>query len=749
MPTFDYGNLSPHDFEALVGDLLHKEEGVRIERFMPGPDGGVDLRLFKGGAIVVQCKRYLASHWSKLKAEVQEEANKIKALDLSDYWLFTTCPLSPKRKADLFQMLSPSVSRPERIFGRDDIDGLLTAHPDVLRSHAKLWLTSGDVLNTLVHKAAYLFAEWSEESLMRVSRKFVRTRSVEDLFDILEERRACIISGAPGVGKTTLARIACLEYAQNGYEIVVVTDVGAVLQLWDDTKKQVFFYDDFLGKSSLAEKLAKNEDAQLLATAERVAHDPRKRLIMATREYILSRARRIYEGLDTMAQDLNPFILRVLDFSRYEKAQILYNHLFFSDLDNEEWLKFCSKQYYESIVDHEKFMPRIIDWMTGPNQVKGKTAESIRDSLLETLDNPARIWKHAFENQIDELSRTVLMLLAAWGDRCEVSTLQDLLVSGLGNNRRDVDVALKHLDDSFISSSSSEQGTFIKFHDPGVRDLAVDALVQDDSMIGILRYPTLRWEFLESVPEMMENDSNCWDDEEIEALLIDQWSFVRTLATRRPVRVLDRDGGHATRVEIDFRRCLRGLQVAKSIESTALARLWLDMTSDSLREGGPFADVQGVTSTLEAIDMVGLVGNEEYADFLVTFRDWLVENCTGVSDLEELKALFEHAGFNVTSQARDSIQGSCDNWLAEDIRQATDDDSAGGVRQAIEEVLLDVGNFFGLDFAYNIQRMWEDHHEPDYDEDDYRIGRGGAAPALSNGGSIDAVADLFSSAKAR
>ena len=51
--------------------------------------------------------------------------------------------------------------------------------------------------------------------------------------------------------------------------------------------KQVFYFDDFLGKTAL-DKLQKNEDQRLVELMEEVAANPNWRFILTTREYILN-----------------------------------------------------------------------------------------------------------------------------------------------------------------------------------------------------------------------------------------------------------------------------------------------------------------------------------------------------------------------------------------------------------------------------------------------------------------------------
>ncbi|MET4037970.1 MULTISPECIES: restriction endonuclease [unclassified Bradyrhizobium] len=59
---YEFGNLSPADFEDLARDLVGRELGVRFEAFAAAPDGGMDGRHAKGGAkIILQAKHYAGS----------------------------------------------------------------------------------------------------------------------------------------------------------------------------------------------------------------------------------------------------------------------------------------------------------------------------------------------------------------------------------------------------------------------------------------------------------------------------------------------------------------------------------------------------------------------------------------------------------------------------------------------------------------------------------------------------------------
>jgi len=59
MPDYDFKQLSPHDFEELARDLVQARDGIVLESFKTGKDGGIDFRRARGkDSTVVQCKHY-------------------------------------------------------------------------------------------------------------------------------------------------------------------------------------------------------------------------------------------------------------------------------------------------------------------------------------------------------------------------------------------------------------------------------------------------------------------------------------------------------------------------------------------------------------------------------------------------------------------------------------------------------------------------------------------------------------------
>jgi restriction endonuclease len=56
--NYDFKTLNDKEFEILVSDLLSRHLSIRVERFRPGKDKGVDGRFFAAPEqeTIIQCK---------------------------------------------------------------------------------------------------------------------------------------------------------------------------------------------------------------------------------------------------------------------------------------------------------------------------------------------------------------------------------------------------------------------------------------------------------------------------------------------------------------------------------------------------------------------------------------------------------------------------------------------------------------------------------------------------------------------
>lgn len=368
MSTYNFANLSPYDFELLVRDLLTRSESLNLRAFAPGRDSGIDLRAWESGSskkpIIVQCKHMAGSSWSSLRSSVKGEKAKLDKLDNKPvrYILATTQTLTPGNVDELARILSPYCKSDEDILDLIAIERLLDEHAEVLRKHYKLWITSSSVLDRILNAKIYNRTDAYRSALLAKSRIFVQPKSFTQAQKILHNYHTCIISGPPGVGKTTLADMLCLDYLATDFELIVVSeDVSEADQIYSAAKKQIFIYDDFLGRTDLNSRLGKNEDSRLIEFIRRVEDNPNHRFILTTREYILRAARQRYERLDVEDLDVRKFMLRMMHYSQFEKGLILYQHLAFADdIDYADIEELVRSRMYRSIINHPNYTPRHI-----------------------------------------------------------------------------------------------------------------------------------------------------------------------------------------------------------------------------------------------------------------------------------------------------------------------------------------------------------------------------------------------------
>ncbi|MCM8551960.1 restriction endonuclease [Streptomyces sp. STCH 565 A] len=495
METFELSRLTDFDFEAVCKDVFEEEFGARFEIFTSGADGGVDLRHTypDGSSLIVQCKHWHRSTRAKLVEHVTKvESAKVARLNPARYVLATSLTLTKGSKDKLFAALQPYVKSPEDIYGKDEIDALLRKHEPVVRRHLRLWLTSASVLNSLLVKNIVTRSQALVRELEQTLLTYAVNPSYVRALEILETKRVCVIAGMPGIGKTTLAHILCAQYLSDGYELVEISeDTEEANRIWDDGVKQIYYYDDFLGQTTLDEKLGKNEDGRLLSLMKRVARDPSKRFILTTREYILAQAKQRYERLDRYSFDLQMNVIDLEDYTFQCRAYILYNHVYNSPLPMSVKASFASPEVYRPIIEHRNFNPRIVAATLAEAELLSDQPEHAPIDILANLENPHRLWDHIVTHQLSDTDVKLLKVVFSFLSAVRLKDLQDLWRL-YGESLRDLKKTLSVLDGTMLKTSQRLGEIYVGFHNPSVRDYFVN-LIQSDSaevvsLMGLVRY---------------------------------------------------------------------------------------------------------------------------------------------------------------------------------------------------------------------------------------------------------------------
>lgn len=418
MPNYNYGALSPQDFEEVSRDLLQAEWNRPLEAFKEGRDGGIDLRYAAapGSNVIVQCKHYFKSGFAKLLSHLRDsELPKIKKVNPSRYVIMTTVGLSPDNKKSILQALTPYVKSASDILGVDDLNGLLARHPNVERANYKLWLTSTSVIDRVLHNAEVCQTEFEVERIRQKLPLFVQNQAYPQAKNILEATRILVISGPPGIGKTTLAEMLLYSSLEQGYEPVVIQEnISEGKKLYRRGARQFFYYDDFLGQTFLGDRrgyFGRNQDKAVVDFMEMVRRSPDSKFILTTREHILSSAIRLSERLDASTLIRDRIVLKLGHYDFGDRARIVYNHLYFSELPKTHKSEMLRADFFLRVIRHPHFNPRLIEWLADLSRVGLVPAADYRSFVDDLLDNPEIIWDHAYRTQIPEAGRCILLAL--------------------------------------------------------------------------------------------------------------------------------------------------------------------------------------------------------------------------------------------------------------------------------------------------------------------------------------------------
>lgn len=495
MPDYDFLNLSPPEFEDLTRDLLQKHFNITLESFTSGRDNGIDLRYSSSANndLIIQCKRY--KDYNSLFSNLKKEKTKLQSLSLKKYIIATTVGLTPNQKDKILKLFNPYIRNKSDILGRNDLNNLLSIFPEIEKQHFKLWLSSTSILEKILHSKILNQSNFEEEIIKDTINVYVDNESYNNANKIIKEKKYVIISGIPGIGKTTLARILVYHYLANGFEqfVFLSGSIDEGYKIYKEGVKQIFLFDDFLGTNFLDNKLSNNEEQRIVKFIEKVSRSKDKIIILTTREYILAQAKQKYDIFNNPSLDFAKCVLDLSQYTKIVKAKILYNHLFFSNVSSKHILDLLKNETYKTIIEHPNYNPRIIQTITNDDIWSTIRPSDFSKKFIEFIKNPTSVWKHVYENQISKLSQCILANLMTAGTPILLEDLKTItqnfaknhsLKYGITYSELEFKKSIRELENTFIRiQKDTENQLGVEYQNPSVQDFLVHYFVDSPDFL--------------------------------------------------------------------------------------------------------------------------------------------------------------------------------------------------------------------------------------------------------------------------
>jgi len=487
--NYSFESLNDKEFENLVVDVIGQTLDTRIERFKAGKDGGVDGRFFnnENGEVILQCKHWLKSGMAKLLKSLEtEEVEKVRKLNPKRYIFVTSLPLSHPNKKKIMALFQPYILRADDIYGSEDLNQLLATYPDIEKRHYKLWIASANVLQRFLNEAIYGRSNEFVTRLKESSRIYVYSDNHKRTVEKLKQDHVVVITGEPGSGKTTIAGQICLELIKQEYTLFVIQDdLKEAESVFARDEKQVFYFDDFLGRNYL-EAFSGNSESAICQFMARIKRAKNKKFVLTSRTNIFSQGCNLGDLFKQEKVKNTMSEVRIDELSYLDKAYILYNHIWFGNLLEDFVEELYKDKKYKQIIYHKNFNPRLISFITDVDLFDGVDVQDYWGHIHSTLSNPKDVWANLFDSQLSQSARELVALVVFNGKEIgEDKLLESYIRLHNGSPQEDnLYRVIKNLVGSLlVRKISKNDNVVLDVYNPSVADFVIGRYLGQTSFL--------------------------------------------------------------------------------------------------------------------------------------------------------------------------------------------------------------------------------------------------------------------------
>lgn len=510
---FNYSNLNDIEFEELCKDIMQRKLNEELRTFSGGKDKGIDIRN-NDHSIIIQVKHYYKSTYTTLKRELTKEIEKVEKLKPKQYYICISSSLNPMQIDEIYKMFKKYMSNDSNIITIKEIDDFLQKgqNQEIVDKHFKLWLSASNILEKIGQNDIFIDCESLLDNINEEVKYFVKTNMFDKCLEILDNERMIAIVGMPGVGKTTTSKMLILKYVEKGYRVRYSTnnDISNLKKSISNNPdaKEVILLDDCLGQHYL--KMEEKHENEIISLIKYIKLHENKVLIMNSRITIFNEAKKRSEEFNNIIEDKEVKIYTInmdnIDF--IEKAKILYNHLYFNEIENEYFEEIKKGKRYLNIIRHRNYNPRIIQNIAKKSKIN-MPSEDYYKYIIECLNNPKHIWQNEYNNRIEKEDRIFLLVLYSMSD---FMVKYDLLEKAFNKRieKETIDTSkncfsevIKRLNESMIKLIVKDKERYISVLNPSVNDFLKEEFYKNTVEIKKILESSIS---IEQIDRLYKND---------------------------------------------------------------------------------------------------------------------------------------------------------------------------------------------------------------------------------------------------
>lgn len=480
MANYNFHNVDFHEFEEICSDILAIYLGIRMRTFPEGRDRGIDIKRASGEEdIIGQCKRI-----QKVTTPFKSEFNKIKKIKTcKKYYLFIACGITANQRTDIFNVFSSYMDDENNIFDESDLNSLLEQdeYQNVIKKHFKLWISSEKVFEHFTNKVGAFDSNALVNSIQEHRKYYVDTPDYYKVLELLLNKHIVLITGNPGVGKSTISEMVLLSFAEKFSSSRIVysasSDLSQLKNSITDNKgiKELIYIDDFLGDYYL--DLKTNNISTIYKFINSIRPEPNKYLIINSRILILQEACNKSVAFQNSIDKIESCMVEIKNLSSKQKGKILFNHLYFSDIPDELKEEILYDKRYWKLINHTNYNPRLIEYISNINNYKRSRFQTYYEFVIDSLNKADKIWADAIKNNLAEVDRWFLITMKSFGqDRVKYEALRIAFNQVIGGKNSidtsidQFDECVKRLNSSFVYLVDDSKQRLFSFLNPSIKE---------------------------------------------------------------------------------------------------------------------------------------------------------------------------------------------------------------------------------------------------------------------------------------